>query len=347
MVGSRMTYAEDEPDWDAGPYPDDDLFEPAIVEEATPNLADRFPLIDWHELWADEHPEEWILEPILPARRLIAIYSPPKHGKSLLMLELAVAISRGTDALGVKATKKRVLYVDFENDPRGDIRERLQSMGFKPDDLDNLCYLSFPSMAKLDTLAGAQDLMAVVAKYACEVVVIDTVGRAVAGEENDNDTWLNFYRHTGLAMKRAGVSSIRLDHSGKDLDKGMRGASAKYGDVDAVWRLTKVTDTVIRLDCTDHRMPVAEKTLVLERRAVPHLHHQVQAEGRIAAWRHQVEEIITALDELGAEPGMGRDGARALLRTTAIKAGNSLLSEAIKERKQRNRIYELDFEEGS
>lgn len=61
------------------------------------------------------------------------------------------------------------------------------------------------------------------------MVVIDTISRAVGGEENDNDTWLNFYQYTGLRLKQAKVSVIRLDHTGKDLTEGERGGSAKAG----------------------------------------------------------------------------------------------------------------------
>jgi uncharacterized protein YndB with AHSA1/START domain len=96
--------------------------------------------------------EEWIVEPLLPARRMIALYSAPKAGKSLLMLEIAVAIARGTEVLGATPDRpRRVLYVDFENDPRGDVRTRLEAMDVGPDQLDNLCYLTFPSLAKFDT----------------------------------------------------------------------------------------------------------------------------------------------------------------------------------------------------
>ena len=45
------------------------------------------------------------------------------------MLEIAVGIARGTEVLGVTPDRPRnVLYVDFENDPRGDIRSRLEAM---------------------------------------------------------------------------------------------------------------------------------------------------------------------------------------------------------------------------
>ena len=132
-----------------------------------------------------------------------------------------------------------------------------------------------------------------VAHYEAEVVVINTVSRAVMGEENENDTWLNFYRHTGLALKRAEVACIRLDHSGKDADKGMRGGSAKSGDVDAVWRLTLLNETTIQLACTDHRMPVPVKVMTLTRQDYPLAH--VPAGD---AWQSASDAKTQAVDDL-------------------------------------------------
>jgi RecA-family ATPase len=293
----------------------------------------RFPRIDWHELWADDTDEEWILEPLLPARRQVVIYSAPKVGKSLLILEVAVGIARGIETLGVKPPRAyRVLYLDFENDPRGDIRSRLQSMGYGPDDLDNLCVLSFPALAGLDSERGSAELLQAVQEYRCEVVIIDTVSRSVRGEENENDTWLNFYRHTGLKLKQAQVALIRLDHTGKDESKGQRGGSAKSGDVDAVWRLSKVTDGTYRLDCEAHRLPIAEKTILLKRESMP-LRHQVQAEGRIAAFNTKVNEIVQVLDRAGAPNSTGQIKARKILKANGSTAGNDALTEAIRVRR--------------
>ena len=317
--------------------------------ERSAGIRKRFPILDWRELWdAEDDEDEWIVEPILPARRLVALFSAPKVGKSLLMLEVAVRVSQGAYVLGVTPDRpRRVLYVDFENDPRGDVRERLRGMGVKPNQLDNLCYLSYPTLAKLDTWQGAADLMAAVTEYGCEVVVIDTISRAVGGEENENDTWLNFYRHTGLAMKQAGVSCIRLDHTGKDHEKGMRGGSAKYGDVDAVWKLSKVAEDTYRLDCTDHRMRVAEEVIVLTREASPYLTHRVAAEGRTAAFRAKVRDVVAALDGLNLSNDTSRRQAAEALRGLGQKVRNDVVSQAVKERKIRfgARSWAVDSEE--
>lgn len=293
-------------------------------------------IIDWHELFASEDDgEEWIVEPILPARRMVALYSAPKAGKSLLMLEIAVAVARGTEVLGRQVEEaRRVLYVDFENDPRGDVRTRLEAMEVTADQLDNLCYLTFPSLAKFDTEQGAVDLMRHVEHYECEVVVIDTVSRAVAGEENENDTWLAFYRHTGLALKRAGVACIRLDHSGKDREKGMRGGSAKYGDVDAVWRLTALSEDTIHLECTDHRMTVPTKVVTLTREEFP-LRHCLAGDAWLAASDAQVREVDQALDGLGVPSSASVREAKKALREVGQKYRNEHIEKAVKLRKMR------------
>lgn len=277
----------------------------ANLGEEPPSVRERFPALDWHDLWAQEDDEEWIVYPILPARRLVALFSPPKVGKSLLMLELAVAIARGEEVLGHKPKgPRRVLYVDFENDPRGDVRARLKAMGRGPDELGDLVYLSYPRLAYLDTYVGGLELASIAEEYGCEVIVIDTISRAVGGEENDNDTWLGFYRNTGLALKAAGRAVIRLDHTGKDPSKGMRGGSAKYGDVDAVWSMTAVAEGSLQLECTANRLPIADKVLVLHREDDP-LRHRVDGLSRAAATDAKVLHCAQVMDHLGLELDLG------------------------------------------
>lgn len=309
-----------------------------VDEEPEHTLADevheRLPRLDWEELWANDAPEDWIVEPLIPARRLVALYSAPKVGKSLLMLELAVHVSRGSSVLGVQPDRpRRVLYVDFENDPRGDLRERLDAMGFGPKDLDGLDYLSFPRLAALDTATGGAQLAAAVQVYGSELVVVDTISRAIQGEENENDTWLNFYRHTGRSLKADGVALVRLDHTGKDETKGQRGGSAKSGDVDMVWRMSKVSEGTYRLDCEANRMPVMEKTVVIHRELSPRLWHRVDAEGRFAAWRAKVDEVLAAADAADLPKDAGRVVMRAWVKTTGLKASDAVLTEVIRKRK--------------
>jgi hypothetical protein len=314
--------------------PDVTILSDPVEGEQHP-VEKHLPLIDWHDLWASDDTEEWIIEPLLPARRAVALYSAPKVGKSLLMLELAVGIARATEVLGVTPDRpRRVLYVDFENDPRGDVRTRLDAMDVGPNDLADLCYLSFPSLAKLDTEMGGLQLVAAAQHYECEVVVIDTVSRAVGGEENANDTWLAFYRNTGLILKSLGIACIRLDHTGKDRAKGMRGGSAKYGDVDAVWKLEMNGDNTLLLECTDHRMPIPQPVLVLSREAFP-LRHVVLGTHWSDLLDGQARGVDQQLDDLGVPASASvRDCGRAM-REAGKQVRNDVLARAVKSRKLR------------
>lgn len=293
--------------------------------------------VNWQELWDDDTQEEWIVEPLLPARRLVALYSAPKVGKSLLSLELAAGIAAGRPLLGTPAQPPRiVLYVDFENDPVGDTRERLQAMNYTPKDLDNLKLLSFPSLSALDSAKGSQELMAAVRYYNAQVVVIDTVSRAVKGDENENNTWLDFYRMTGLKLKAAGVALIRLDHTGKDQTKGQRGGSAKSGDVDAIWHMTKIDeDTVqLRLDASRFSMPPEMKLLLLHRKENP-FRHEVDPNGPRAAFDIRVKNLVAEMDRLNLPKTWGRDKLTQALRdaNSQIPRGDGPMREAIKRRK--------------
>jgi hypothetical protein len=305
-------------------------------EQAEAELRERWvrehlPALDWHAIWADDTEEEWIVEPLIAARRLVALYSAPKVGKSILLLEIAAAIATGRGMFGYPPTggPRRTLYVDFENDPRGDTRARLIDMGYAPDDLANLVMLSFPTLAALDTDDGGRQLMAAVLTYRCELVVIDTVSRSVEGDENENDTWLKFYRSTGLRLKQAGVALVRLDHSGKDPTKGQRGGSAKSGDVDAIWHLRKVDEEVLELECDAARMTVPETKLTLRRLDGP-LRHQVDG----LAVRRARDELLDRLAQarVPKDPPPTIRQAGDALRAAGITFTKGLLTRGLLDR---------------
>ena len=199
-------------------------------------------------------------------------------------------------------------------------------MGYGPHDLDNLTLLSFPTLASLDSEKGSQELMSAIEVYGAEVVVVDTVSRSIAGDENENDTWLDFYRHTGLKLKQAGVALIRLDHSGKDETKGQRGGSAKSGDVDAVWRMSRASDDLYDLVCEANRLPIHERQLTIRRLEEP-LRHEVVANG----YRAKKDELIEKLAEknIPKNRDMSMGDVKAMVRAAGVSFENGALSKAI------------------
>lgn len=195
--------------------------------------ADRY--VDWETIWDRPVNKEFIVEPILAKGRGTSIYATHGVGKSLLSLWMSTkAIQAG----------HVVLYLDYEMS-EDDLVDRLGDMGYgKGDDLSRFKYAISPQIPDLNTEDGGLELAAWVDELIAAfpdrhlVVIIDTIGRAVKGEENSNDTIRDFYKYTGSELKRRALTWLRLDHAGKDTGRGARGGSAKGDDVDVVWGLS-------------------------------------------------------------------------------------------------------------
>ena len=228
-------------------------------------------IVDWGKFWQDDHSDEdWLAYPLLPRGRAVALYAPAKAGKSTVVLAAAAAAATGRPVFGVRQSDPvRVLYLDYEM-TQADLQERVMELGYtEQDDLSNLKYALLPSLPPLDSLEGALAVLELVDKYDIECVIIDTFGRAVAGEEDHADTVRAFYRHTGLSLKAKGVTYLRTDHSGKDVSKGMRGSSAKNDDVDLVWKLTRADISAqvhgVKIERTHSRISWIPESLTIKR----------------------------------------------------------------------------------
>ena len=136
-----------------------------------------------------------------------------------------------------------IVYLDYEM-TEADLRERLEMFGYGPkDDYSHLHYIKAGALgADLDTYEGGQDLTNQAKAWGAQLVIVDTLSRAVRGEENDADTIRDFYRFTGTPLKANGIAVLRLDHAGKEAERGQRGTSGKNDDVDVVWRLDRTDD---------------------------------------------------------------------------------------------------------
>lgn len=289
--------------------------------------------ICWPDLFAAElRTQDWIIEPVVPAGRQVSTYSGPKIGKSLLTLDGCAAAATGGSVFGSSPKDPvDIVYIDPEM-TRDDLRERLEDMGYGPDsDLSRLHYYQLTSLPPLDTELGGQVLEAVVKRCNARLVVLDTMARVVRGDEDVADTYRNFYRYTGQRLKGLGVALWRLDHAGKDPERGQRGSSEKAGDVDVVFRLTTTDDTVI-LKRTHSRVPWVPPEVVLQRQHDPVLSHLLKPE----AVPPVVISIITELDRIGVPPDTSANSAARALRDAGIGRRKQDVVTAVKVRRTRS-----------
>lgn len=249
-------------------------------------------VVDWQEAFSAEVGEDWLVPGFLATGRSHLLYSKPGLGKSLLALEISARLAAGKECLGRESGPPlKVLYLDHENSIVGDVVPRLREMGFDYGDLSQLVYSSFPDMDTLDTETGGAQLLQILDLVNPEFVILDTVSRAITGEENNNTTWLRFYKFAGQLLKSRGITFVRLDHVGKDTGQGPRGGSAKTGDVDLVWKLGGTPGgNKFRLTCEKSRLVVPSEAIMLERSSKPLLKHKVQFSPSDINWAELVEE---------------------------------------------------------
>lgn len=307
---------------------------PLVADDDSP--APIYAPIDWAEFWAGDHHLEWVIDPVLPKGRLVAMFAKGKAGKSLLTLEWAAALATGREVLWRDTRKPiHVVYIDAEM-TEGDIQDRLIDLGYsEDDDLSHLHYYLLQTMPPLDTEAGGDALMGIAEEHDAEVVIVDTVSRVISGGENEADTFINLYRHTGMRLKAAGITFLRLDHSGKDDNRGQRGSSAKEQDADVVWRLADQGFKIggsrrIALTVKASRMQLPHEKVNLDRKAAP-LRHELVGGKAISQGAVDVLKLIDGLD-LPAD--VGRDRARRAIKDAGMTASNNHLAEALRWRKR-------------
>jgi 5S rRNA maturation endonuclease (ribonuclease M5) len=295
-------------------------------------------LINWDEFWTQTHDDEqWLAWPLIPTARTVSLYAPAKAGKSTILLSVITAACTGQQPLNNQHTPQQpvtILYLDYEMST-ADLYERLTSLGYGPGhDLTRLHYALLPSLPPLDTPEGGNHLLQLAQQLQVDAVVVDTIGRAVTGEENSADTIRAFYRHTAQQLKQAGISVLRTDHSGKDADKGQRGTSAKNDDVDIVFKLTR-NQTGVTLTRTHSRITWAPDNI--------HINYTETDEGTVTVelaattvFPDGTAPIAKLLDDLNIPVDQSMRKTEKQVREAGHKIRNSLIRAAIQMRREKH-----------
>jgi hypothetical protein len=308
---------------------------PTPTSTTTHELLEQ--LINWQDFWNQDHKsEDWIAYPLIARGRQTALFAVSKEGKSYIALACTAALATGKPIFGRPAQPPvHVLYLDYEM-TASDLMERLETLGYtNEDDLSHLHYALIPSLPPLNTYEGAAEVMKLVELTGAQVVVIDTTGRAVEGEENSADTYREFARTTGLSLKAAGVALLRTDHAGKDKGKtqGQRGSSAKNDDVDIVYHLQRDGHT-IKLTRIFSRIGWAPTEVELVEEQLEDDHKPIRLKEALETFTEEHYDLARRLmTALGLKPGDKQQNSQAFrrqARAAGIKARNDLWGPALR-----------------
>ena len=302
--------------------------------------------IDWAAFAATDHNiGDWLSEPLLPRGTLAMVYSAPGIGKSLLSLELAVKISLGHEFLAKSSGDPlSVVYLDFEM-TEGDLADRLASLNIDPSELVNLHYYVMPNISALDTNQGGAEVRSICEKHKADLIVIDPLVNALAGDENESNTIKDWVRHTILPLKSGGVTVLVLDHSGKDRKLGMRGTSAKKATADVVWRMVG-TGKGARLKADKRRQGWIPEVINLVKLEEPYLSHAlITNKGDANVIDAVADEVVAELNDLDIPLDTSYAKAGKLLRAAGKRHSQKAVVAAQKKRRDPNSSNKIDFED--
>ncbi|NJP72164.1 AAA family ATPase [Streptomyces sp. C1-2] len=330
------------------------------AEASAPEPVERFPSLDWHTAFATDFSHiDWLPGKFMERGQQVAIVGDGKVGKTLFVHEWLWRAVTGRSFLGdERRAPLRVLYFDRENGLR-DIVTRMQALGAAPDDLaGRFDYRMFPKFSGgLDAAPIAvAELLSIVDAVRPDIVVLDTVSRFISGKENDSDTWLQLYGRVHAPLKDRCIACARLDHMGKDSERGSRGSSAKSQDVDHVWEMTRLVEdhsvqdgvetvtTQIKMKRTHTRTGLGDDLLHITRRGrkgpsgmwLPgETRHALTNPGLVQQQVGQVQHYVDQLTVLGAPTNLGRDKLKdwAAAKGLFLPGSVPLLAQVVREYK--------------
>ncbi len=221
-----------------------------MIEQTTNSMTIYFKSLA--ELKATAPKDEWLIKNWVGKGELISIIAQPAAGKSLLALEMGIAMATKTDWRGEKVSRVfNVCYIIGEGQ-KGFI-DRVRAYEIENDICVDDCpfYLSNTSV-HIDTVEGlTQTIKAIEQTRAMpDIIFMDTLARCYNGDENSARDMGELVKNCNyLSQYFNNAAVVLIHHSGHSDKTRSRGSSALIGAVDKSYLLT-VKDEQRILSCT-------------------------------------------------------------------------------------------------
>jgi hypothetical protein len=198
---------------------------------------------------------DWLVKDVLPAVGLACIYGPSGSSKSFLALDLSLSIACKTEWFGLKIKCVPVIYIVLEG-LQGFIKRvdawTLQNK-IRPKKFflirDDINLFNFADVS--DLVASLQE-----ANFVNGLIVIDTLNQASPGvDENSVKEISQVLNHLKFIQRETNSLTLIVHHSGKDVNRGLRGSSSIRAALDTSievssdsytqkeWRIEKSKDS--------------------------------------------------------------------------------------------------------
>lgn len=288
-------------------------FEPPMP----PERRDRIHFL--HEYADNVQDPTWLIPGLLPAHGIGMLYGESGSYKSFLALDMALSLAFGIPGQwGAPPVKNDVLFLAGEG-PVATAKKRWpawmewQNIEFRS---DHRFFIGSEVPLYTDSAAWEnvkKDLAELKAKPA--LIVIDTMTRLITGlDENSAKDASMVTKFMEQLARYYECFVLAIHHTGKDQNKGARGSSAFYANVDTVistklkqggteLRVRKQKDADVSEELKYFAVKEVGSSIVLARTEMLHDANPKKQTSRYA-WA-SVEEVVRVLQGLGGETSDG------------------------------------------
>lgn len=317
IIRNAVNHGEDTESGAKGFQANEDAFAAYVGMQFEPPKAHDRDKIKWMHDYADNVQDPtWLIPNVLPAQGVGMLYGESGSYKSFLALDMALCLAFGLPGQwGAPPVKNDVLFLAGEG-PVATAKKRWPAwMEWQGQEFRNDHRFLIKDRVPFHTDSDAwehvkADLNELKAKPA--LIVIDTLTRLMVGM-NENETKdatliTNFMEELARYYE---CFVLAIHHTGKDQNKGARGSSAFYANMDTVLSTKlKIGGTEFRVrkqkdaDAADEISYFAVKevgaSIVLERSMAPLTEAPTGKQGSRYAWA-SVAEVTKMLESMGGD----------------------------------------------
>lgn len=199
--------------------------------------------------------QQWLIDNVLPADAFGVIFGPSGTYKSFLAMDMSASIASAQKWQGIDVDNPgHVLYIAAEGASGLHMRKRAWEIRHKVGKISNLGILG--SAVTINSAIECEQLVQLCEHAAEELdapivlIVIDTLARSFAGDENSAADMGAFVKACDRIRERTGATVLVIHHAGKEVDKGARGSSALRAACDFEFKVTSSGKKVSKLNCT-------------------------------------------------------------------------------------------------
>ncbi len=172
-----------------------------------------------------------LIDGVLRQGHKMLLAGPSKAGKSFSLIALAIAIAEGTEWMGFRCAKGKVLYVNLELDDiscKHRIKDVYSALKTEPENAKDLDVWNLRGQAiPMDKLVSPLTRRAKQKGY--RAIIIDPIYKVITGDENSAEQMARFCNLFDRVASRANCSVIYCHHHSKGVQGGKRSMDRASG----------------------------------------------------------------------------------------------------------------------